>query len=134
MAIACFILWLWHTLWHLVVAYICTFAASEQGFKMDAWVSKKQSKLAKRYSIWSFFFMMKVNCMPFACFKFLLFILNAFHFSVYVVAYYAHSHPNRCSKWTYKSPKNSQKMFFLRLYFHEEGHLYSKCLFNILTI
>ena len=28
----------------------------------------------------------------------------------------------------------AKKMFFFRLYFREEGHLYSKCLFDILTI
>ena len=34
-------------------------------------------------------------------------------------------------------PKNNltfKKKFFLRLYFRDKGHLYAKCLFNILTI
>ena len=78
----------------------------QRGSKWTHKSPKKQSKFAKKSSIWSLFFMVKVNCMPTACSKVWLFILNAFFFSLYVVAYYAHSHLNRCSKWTYKSPKN----------------------------
>ena len=50
---------------------------------------------------------------------------------------HAHSYPNRASKWTYKSPKKQpyvKKNVLFALYFHDEGHLYAKCLFNILTI
>ena len=43
--------------------------------------------LAKKCSFWSFFSLMKVTCMPIACFIFRLFILSAFFFSSLVVAY-----------------------------------------------
>ena len=49
---------------------------------------------------------------------------------------YGHSHPNRGSKWTCKSLKKQsyvKKKLFLLLYFRDEGHLYAKCLFDILT-
>ena len=47
---------------------------------------------------------------------------------------YAHFHPNWGSKWSPKKQSYVKKNFFLWLYFRDEGHLYAKCLFDILTI
>ena len=38
------------------------------------------------------------------------------------------------AKITKKTVFFAKKRVFLRLYFRDEGHLYAKCLFNILTI
>ena len=68
-----------------------------------------------------------------------LFLLEMLSFSILEWLHtYAHSYPNRGSKWTHKSLKKqshfSKKRFFLRLYFRDKGHLYTKFLLDILTI
>ena len=71
---------------------------------------------------------------------FSLFALNAFLFSVLKLWHtYAHSNPNRCSKWAHKSPKKKsyfvkKTFFFLRFFFRDEGDLYANSLFDVLTI
>ena len=62
---------------------------------------------------------MKVTCIPNAYFKFWLFMLNIFCFSILVLK---------------KTVLFCYKTCILRLYFRGEGHLYAKCLFLILTI
>ena len=49
----------------------------------------------------------------------------------------AHCHPNRSSKWTHKSPKNShilQRNVLSQAYFRSEGHLHANSLFYILSL
>ena len=76
--------------------------------------------------------------MRIAFFILFLFALNAFFPVVKSWHTYEYYNSNRCSKWTHNSPKKwlyfAKKNFFLRLYFRDERKLYTKPLFDVLTI
>ena len=55
--------------------------------------------------------------------------------SIFMMCYtYAHSYPNRGSKWTHHYSYFAKKMYFLKLDFQDEGHLYVNCSLSTLTI
>ena len=73
-------------------------------------------------------------------FLYSFFLLKMLFFSVLKSWHtYAHSYLNRCSNWTHKSQKKNghillKNVFFLRLYFQDEGDLYANSLFDVLNI
>ena len=78
--------------------------------------------------------------MPIVCFLLWLFTINAFSLFLFFssdmykhITHYAHSHPERGSKWMYQDTFY-WKLFFLKLNFQRECGLCANCLFYILTI
>ena len=78
---------------------------------------------------------MTIFCLPIASFMFWIFTVSSF--SVFRLWHtYAHSHPNGGWKRRHYQPKNGYiwlKTALFKLNFRDEGHLYSNCLFVILT-
>ena len=58
--------------------------------KSSKWMlksSKRECSFAKKCSLWRYFSVMKVTCMPIVCFIFWVFTVSVFFFSFYVAAY-----------------------------------------------
>ena len=96
---------------------------------------KKQSDFAKKNIFFGgFISKVKVTCMPNFCLIFWVFILNAIFYSSFTHG--IHSHHNRGSKWTRKSPKSH--CFLLRIVSFKaflcwkKSLVHANCLFYIL--
>ena len=106
---------------------------------MNAKVTKKTVFFANKRSFCGFISVIKVTGVRNVCSIIWLFMLNAIVFIFLVVAYVCIRIPILTGVQNEHISRRKDsvfllKMFFLKLVFHDVGHLYAKCLFYIPTI
>ena len=107
--------------------------------RSSKWTQKSPKRHSNKRSFCGFISVMKVTGVWNACSIIWLFMLNAVVFIFLVVAYVCIRIPILTGVQNKHISRRKDsvfllKMFFLKLVFHDVGHLYAKCLFYILTI